>query len=339
MKDAAAPDALRIVVAGAGAIGCFTGGLMAAAGRGVTLLARPRICDELRAHGLSLTDFGGMALRVQADDLTLATDPACLGRADLVLVTVKSADTAALAKTLAAHLRPDAAVVSLQNGTLNAALLARALPNNDVRAGMVPFNVVPMGQGGFHRASSGDIVIGNGPVELAKLLTVPHLRVSESSAITALQWGKFLLNLNNALNALSGLTLHEQLMQRDWRRLIADQMAEALRVLNANGIRAKGTTGVPVWLIPHILRLPTAIFARIAAQMLIIDQQARTSMAHDLAQGRPTEIAALQGEVIRLGKAASLRTPISLHVADVMGSAEAAGEGLPDLPAQALRPG
>tara|TARA_R110002049_G_scaffold23781_6_gene84705 strand:+ start:95978 stop:96970 length:993 start_codon:yes stop_codon:yes gene_type:complete len=325
------------VVAGAGAVGCFVGGALAAGGHDVTLLARPRIAQEIRAHGLTLTDFSGMAQKVNADTLTLAEHPACLSRADVVLVTVKSHDTADMAATIAAHARLGSRVVSLQNGTGNANTLSAALSGFDLRAGMVPFNVVPLGQGCFHRASSGDIMVAAGPGDLATSLSVAHLRLIETRDIEGVLWGKFLINLNNALNALSGLPLYRQLHSRDWRRLMAEQWVEALKVLRARGIRPVSTTPVGVGIIPHILRLPTPLFSRIAASMLTLDAQARTSMAHDLMAHRPTEIDALQGEVQRMGIAAGLPTPIADMVLRVMAMAELADEGLPHLPVKALR--
>ena len=324
-------------MAGAGAIGCFAGGLLAAAGLPVTLLCRPRTAEEVRAHGLTLTDFTGMAQRVEAEDIGLATDPARLGRADIVLVTVKSPDTAAMARLIADHAPASARIVSLQNGTENAGTLAAALPGHDVRAGMVPFNVVPMGQGGFHRATSGDIVIAAGPGALARTLSVPHLPVTESAQLQRVLWGKFLINLNNALNALSGLTLQDQLRARDWRCLLADQWQEGLAVLRAGGARPLSTTPLPVGLIPWVLRLPTPVFARVAAPMLTVAAQARTSMAQDLMAGRRTEIDALQGQVVRMGARHGVPTPISAMVVDVVETAELAGQGLPNLPVSALR--
>ena len=327
----------RIVVAGAGAIGCFVGGLLAAAGHSVTLLARPRIMQEIRAHGLTLTDFDGMARKVDVDALTLSDKPTCLATADVILVTVKSGDTAAMAHDIARHAPPNATVISLQNGTENADVLRAALPDRDVRAGMVPFNVVPMGQGCFHRATSGEIMIAAGSGGVGDTLSVQDLVIQETDEITRVQWGKFLINLNNALNALSGLTLHEQLREYAWRRLMADQWGEALGVLRASGIQPMSTTPAPIWLIPSILRLPTSLFARIAASMLTIDTQARTSMAYDLMAKRKTEIDVLQGQVVRMGEKLGRSTPISAMVVDVIRSAEVAGQGLPNLPVRALR--
>lgn len=331
-------DGPRIVVAGAGAIGCFTGGLLAAAGHDVTLLVRPRIGHEIRAHGLTLTDFGGLAETVRPEDLAFTQDARCLAQADVILVTVKTRDTADIARSIATHGAAGACVISLQNGVTNATTLRDALPGRDVRAAMVPFNVVPMGQGCYHRATSGNIVLEAGPADWAARLSVPHLQWEESDDILGVQWGKFLVNLTNALNALSGLTLQDMLRDRQWRRVMAAQWAEALRVLRAEGIRPVSTTPVPVGAIPHILRLPTPLFTRIAASMLTIDAQARSSMAYDLMEGRPTEIDALQGEVVRMGAAQKRPVPICRHVTEVMHLAELAQEGLPHLPPSALWP-
>ena len=327
----------HIVVAGAGSIGCFVGGLLAAAGHNVTLLVRPRIAAEIRAHGLTLTDLEGMAVKVGADALGITEDPKSLASADIVLVTVKSRDTDSIGQLISTHGARATQVISLQNGVSNGTVLRSLLPARDVRSGMVPFNVVPMGQGCYHRAVEGDIVIEAGPGDLAQLISVPRLACTESREIENLQWGKFLLNLNNALNALSGLPLQAQLKDRNWRRLMADQWDEALRVIRRHGIRPVSSTPVSVNVIPWVLRLPTPLFTSVAGAMLKIDPQARMSMSYDLMEGRPTEIDALQGEILRLGVAQGIRTPINAMVMDVVRVAELAGEGLPNLTPEALR--
>ncbi|MGC1495378.1 MAG: 2-dehydropantoate 2-reductase [Sulfitobacter sp.] len=328
---------LKIVVAGAGTIGCFVGGLLASGGHDVTLLARPRIGQEIRAHGLTLTDFSGMAQKVDADALTLSEKPDCFAEADIILVTVKSRDTEVVGRLIAAHAPATARVISLQNGAENVEALQKLLSHHDVRAGMVPFHVVPMGQGGFHRSSAGDIIIGSGQEVLSDHLSVPGLVVAERDDITQLQWGRFLFNLNNGLNALSGLTLHDQLRDRAWRKLLADQWAEALKVLNANNIQPLSTTSLPIGLTPFVLRLPTALFTRIAALMLCVDAQARSPVSQDMIAGRRTEVDNEQGQVMRMGAQVGVATPISAMVVEITQLAQTAGEGLPNLPVIALR--
>lgn len=330
---------MRIAVAGAGAVGCFCGGLLARAGHEVTLLGRSRVLDGIARHGLHLTDFAGLDARVPAAGLTLAHEPEALAGAELVLVTVKSPATAGIASDIASHAPETVTVVSLQNGMGNPDVLRAALPDRDVRAGMVPFNVVPMAEGRFHRASSGDILIAPGQGGIGAALSVPDLAVSESDQIDAIRWGKLLLNLNNALNALSGLPLRSQLMNRDWRRLMADQMTEALAVLRAERVRLKATMPVPIRLVPPILRLPTPLFRRVAASMLTVDPEARTSMAQDLAAGRPTEIEALQGAVLALAEAQGVPVPLMERITARLRAAESSGQGVPGLSPEDLRAG
>lgn len=131
----------------------------------------------------------------------------------------------------------------------------------------------------------------------------------DSDRIAAVQWGKLLVNLTNAPNALSGLTVQVMLLDRGWRRIMAAQMVEAMGILRAAGIAFDAPFPVSPRLVPHVLRLPTPLFRRVARAMLSVDAQARTSMALDLAQGRPTEVDALQGEIIRLAAAQGRDAP------------------------------
>lgn len=251
---------MKLVLAGAGSIGCYCGALLARAGHAVTLLGRARVLDPIREHGLKVTDFDGLDYTVPPESLVLSEDPACLRRAELVIVTVKSGATSDMAEQIGAFAPRDAPVLSWQNGIEAAETLRNTLPGRDIRAGMVPFNVVPTAPATYHRATSGEIVIQSGTGDLAAQLSSADLPVTSSDQIEAVQWGKLVINLNNALNALSGLTLVDQLMNRDWRNLMADQMSEALTVLKAAGHPVASTTPLPAWMTPHILRLPTPLF-------------------------------------------------------------------------------
>lgn len=335
---------LRIVIAGAGAIGCFCGGLWASAGHSVTLLGRGRVLAPIAQNGLMVTDYAGLDRRLGAHQLRCSEDAAVMAEADLVVVAVKSSASAEMGQLIAQYAPPDAPVFSFQNGMTNAPLLRQMLPGRDVRAAMVPFNVVPLAPGtdkangagaaaatGYHRASSGEIMIAAGPGHWGRVLSTPELPLVETPDIVGVQWSKLLINLNNALNALSGLPLMAQLQSRAWRRLMADQMAEALRVMRAAGLRPVSTTPLPVWMVPHILRLPNWAFLRVAAQMLTIDPIARSSMAQDLMQGRITEVDALQGEIQRLGRAHGIATPIADVVIQLIRQAELKKAGLPQM--------
>jgi 2-dehydropantoate 2-reductase len=326
-----------MVVAGAGSIGCFAGGLFASAGRRVSLLARPRVIEEIEGFGLTLTSLEGGSWHVAPQQLELSGDPKILAEASVVLVAVKSADTAEIADAIARHAPPQAVIVSLQNGVGNASVLRERLPGRKVLAAMVPFNVIAAGEGRFHRATSGDIVIERDDADTAARLSVPGLAIRATSDIAAVQWGKLLVNLNNAINALSGLPLREQLARRDWRGLFADQIAEGLEAVRAEGIRPVSPTPVPLGWTPHLLRLPDALFAIALAPAMKIDPQARSSMWEDLQRGRRTEIDYLQGVITEIAGRRALEVPLSRRIVALIREAEAAGLGSPRLTVERIR--
>jgi 2-dehydropantoate 2-reductase len=326
-----------IGVAGAGSIGCFVGGMLAASGRNVALLARPRVIRDIEGNGLRLSSFEGIDRTIASTTLTLSGDPQIFSDAGTVLVTVKSADTAEIADIIAQHAPADAVIVSLQNGVGNVAVLREKLPGRRVLAGMVPFNVIARGPGQVHRATSGDIVIERDDAGTAERLSVPGLKMRATDNIAGVQWGKLLVNLNNALNALADLPLRQQLAQRAWRILFAEQMAEGLAAIKAEGIKPVSSTPIPSNWTPHLLRLPDVIFEALLGRTMKIDPEARSSMWEDLQRGRRTEIDYLQGVITAIADRHGLQVPLSRRIVALIRSAEAAGKGSPALTPEQVR--
>jgi 2-dehydropantoate 2-reductase len=326
-----------IGIAGAGSIGCFVGGMLAAGGRRVALLARPRVIAEIEAGSLRPTSFEGFDQTITRDRFALSENPSVLEDAGIVLVTVKSADTAAMAEIIAKHAPSDAVVVSFQNGVGNAAVLRQHLPGRRVLGGMVSFNVMALGNGRFHRATSGDIVIAQDEARTAEKLSVPGLKMLPTDNIEGMQWGKLLLNLNNALNALADLPLRRQLALRPWRQLFADQLAEALAAIRADGIKPVSPTPIPPALMPSLLRLPNFIFEPMLGRTMKIDPEARSSMWEDLKHGRRTEIDYLQGVITGIADRRGLAAPLSRRIVELIRQAEREAKGSPGLTPEQIR--
>lgn len=331
-----------ITIAGAGSVGCYVGARLAAAGRNVTLLSRPPLAEAIAQYGVHVSDLDRRDKTLPPAALMASADAsAALRGAKIVLVTVKSRDTEDMGKLIKAYTTKDTIVVSLQNGMENANVLRRVLgPKRRVVAAMVPFNVVQTRTPGeaprFHRATSGVIRIQAGVEGLRKLLNVPGSRVAEHDDIEAALWGKLLVNLNNALNALSDLPLHQQLADRRWRLLISRQMREGLRVFRAAGIEPAPVEGVSPRIMAFALRLPNGLFKLVARGMLAVDKNARSSMWEDLRLGRPTEIDHLQGQIVRLADGHGIPAPLNRRVLDLVKKAEIAQKGSPALPPEAV---
>lgn len=320
----------HITVLGAGSIGCFVGGAWLAAGCSVSFVGREAIRNELKANGLTLSDHGGWRIHLAHDLVDFATRPAALAKADIVALCVKSHGTEAAAKQIAAHGKKKPAVISFQNGVSNAETLKALLPKLEVIQGMVPFNVAHLGGGRFHKGTSGELVVGDTETSraLAEGIGDRPGRLRLAKDMKAVAWGKLLINLNNAVNALSGETLLEQLGKRDYRRVVAASILEALDLLKAADIEPAQIGPLPPKLLPHAIAAPDLIFRNLLLRVQKIDAQARSSMADDLAAGRETEIDYLNGEIVRLAQRLGREAPVNSAIVSLIKQREAGVEQL-----------
>jgi 2-dehydropantoate 2-reductase len=316
---------------GAGSVGCWIGGCLAAAGADVVFVGRPRVLDTLAQGGLRLTDLDGRDERVLY--ATLATEPPPGIAPQLVLFTVKSGATLQAAAQLGEALPAGTPVVSFQNGIGNVEHARAAAPALRWLPGLVPYNIAEVGPAHFHRGTGGALVTTDHPALRAAQPDFERARLKlklHEGDLRALQWGKLLMNLNNPVNALSGLPLRAQLLDRGYRVCLAALQTEALAALKAAGIEPAQVGALPPHRVPLLLRLPTPIFKRVAARMLRIDDEARSSMADDLRLGRTTEVDAFCGEVVRLaaahGRAAPRNETISALVRTWTGAPMSARE-------------
>ncbi len=300
-----------VLVMGAGSVGCYLGGRLALAGHDVHFVGRPRVLGRLREQGLTITEPDGRAATLDAGSLSLHEEvPSGLG-ISLVLLCVKSSATPSAAIALARALPVGTLVLCMQNGLRNAESARAVAARLRFLSGMVPYNVAEIGPGHFLRGSGGTLALEDDEVTNAWLPTLAEagLPATTHKDIRAVQWGKLLLNLNNPVNALSGLPLRDELLQPDLRATTAALIEEALSVLANARQRTAKVTPVPTRWLPRLMRLPTPVFRIVAARMLRIDPRARSSMADDLALGRRTEIGELCGEVVRLARSVGQRAP------------------------------
>jgi len=319
----------KIAVLGAGSVGCFVGGAWQAAGLPVTFIGRPNIGHDLREHGLALSDYSGWQANIR--DVDFACVPAPLGDADIIILAVKSGATAEAAREIGENARSGALVVSFQNGISNVDLLTRELGERfPVVRGMVPFNVAYLGQGRFHKGVAGALRAEDRSQvrALAERVQGGPASIQLSSNMLGLQWGKLIINLNNAVSALSGLPLLEELQQRDYRRVVAACQREALRLLRRASIKPAKVGPVPPWLLPTVLGSPDWLFNTLFLRGWKIDAKARSSMADDLAAGRKTEVDYLNGELVRVAERLLVDAPVNRTIVELVHKAEAGAPAL-----------
>lgn len=330
---------MKIGVLGAGSIGCYVGGRLAADGHDVVFVGRTRVRDELRASGLTLEDGtprGAATARIAPERIRFELDPGVLTERDVVLVCVKSAQTGEIALPE----DPSVLYVSMQNGVRNADVLRERLPGRPVQGGIVGFNVVSKGGGVFRRATTGPLVIEASEDarvgSLAGALERAGFETEVARDIRAMQWSKLLMNLNNAVSALTDAPTPALVFDPAYRRILAALIGEALSVLGRAGIAPKRLGPLPPRIYPLVLKLPTPLLRLALRTQLRLDPEARSSMWEDLVRGRATEVDYLNGEIVRLAASAGADAPLNARIVELVHDAERAGRGSPKTSAEAL---
>ncbi|MFT3706048.1 MAG: 2-dehydropantoate 2-reductase [Archangium sp.] len=327
---------LHIGVFGAGAIGCYVGArLLASSDARVTFVGRERLRDELARTGLAVQDFDGPREVIEPSRFTFATDASALKDCSVVLCCVKSQHSEDAGRSLSAVLQDGATVVSLQNGVRNPATLRALLPKQKVLASIVTWNVIQV-EGTFRRATSGPLIIETPPPELDAALRAAKIPLEVSANLTGDQWTKLIVNLNNAVSALTDVSTGTLLLDAGYRRIVRAVVSEGVRVVKAAGIELAPWNGAPIGLMPKVLALPTFLVKLITRRQLKVDPAARSSMWQDLDARRTTEIDYLNGEVVSLAAKHGTTAPVNTRIVELIRVAEKAKAGSPRMSSEAL---
>jgi 2-dehydropantoate 2-reductase len=290
-----AQQSVPVAVVGAGAVGCFFGGMLARAGHRVTLVGRPAHVEAFRKGGLH---FEGLKFSERVP-VEASTQPDAVRGARLVLFCVKSTDTEAAAKQMAPFLDPAAVVVNLQNGVDNTARIA-AMVSQPVIPAVVYVATEMAGPGHLKHHGRGDLVIGalDGKTTGATLSQVKQwfepagVPIVVSGNVAGELWMKLVVNCAyNALSAITQLPYGRMIEGAGVRETMRAVVEETLAVARASGVSMPAET----------LQKTYGVAGAMPTQF--------SSTAQDLARGKPTEIEHLNGYVVRRGEALGIPTP------------------------------
>lgn len=289
--------ASRVAVVGAGAVGCYYGGMLARQGVDVTLIARPQHVQAIQANGLYM-DCQTFQAHVP---VRATTELSAVTNADLVLLCVKSPDTAVTGRALRELLSPHAVILSLQNGVDNVPTLQTLLPN-PVLAAVVYVATAMEGPGHLKHNGRGELVLGEmGSVgthqatlqAIAALLGSAGIPCEISANVKEALWYKFLLNcVVNAVSAVGQIEYGRMVQVPEVRVLLQRLCDEFLAVAAAEGVHFDAT---------DVRAKLETLYQTMAGQ--------RSSTAQDLARGKRTEIDHLNGLLHQLGQRHGIPTP------------------------------
>ena len=280
---------MQIAVMGAGAVGCYYGGMLARAGHDVVLIGRPEHVAAIEREGLRLeTQSFDERIRVRA-----STETAAVRGAKLMFFCVKSTDTDSAALAIKPHLEADALVLSLQNGVENADRLRALLPQ-EVAAAVVYIGSEMAGPGHVKHHGRGELVIEPFKISdsVARALIAAGVPTTISDNVRGELWAKLILNcVYNALSAITQLPYGQLVKGNGVVAVIRDIVDECVAVAHADGVKIPGDVDAAV--------------RKIAQTM----PGQYSSTAQDLARGKRSEIEHLNGLIVRRGTALGVATP------------------------------
>ena len=283
---------MKIAVMGAGAVGCYYGGMLARAGHEVVLIGRARHVEAVRREGLLLdTQSFKRPVPMQA-----FTDASGIEGASLVLCCVKSTDTELAAVQMVPYLAAGAQVLSLQNGVDNVERLQRLL-ECEVAPAVVYVATEMAGAGHVKHHGRGELVIGASSASaemLAALFTDAGVPVQRSDNIAGALWAKLILNCAyNALSAVTQLPYGRLVQGVGVEDVMRDVVQECLAVAQGAGVI------VPEGMWAAVQRIGQTMAGQLS------------STAQDLARHKRSEIDHLNGYVLRKGEALGIATPVN----------------------------
>lgn len=288
-------DVNKIAVMGAGAVGCYFGGMLARAGFDVTLIARGAHAEALARNGL---DLESIQFRERIP-VRAATAPAAAEGADVILFCVKTRDTEMAAKELGPHVSRRAIVVSLQNGVDNVQRM-RAAAGLDALASVVYVAASVPEAGHVKHVGRGDLILGDAvrKDDVARAAAaferagVP-CRVTDN--IEGELWRKLIANCaGNAVSALAHSSYGRAWALEPARETMMATAREAVEVARAAGVT-----------------LPPGDLVAYAMELIGKFGPASSSTRQDIENRRPTEIDALNGYIARRGRELGVPTPVN----------------------------
>ena len=318
-----ASSRLNFLVFGAGAIGGYLGGSLAAAGYPVIFLARGETANELRKSGLRVT--GEREIFISPNEIeviTLDEDPD-FETFDVFLFALKAYDTAAALDSIRAYIRKVPPVVCFQNGIGNEEAIAKVVGAENVIAGTVTTAVSrDAGRIRVDRLRGVGLAAGH-PLSqpLANAMTAAGLNARLYPDGAAMKWSKLLANiLTNARSAILNKTPAEVVANRDTFRLELKALRETLAVMKAMGLEVTDLPGLPMRALAAAARLPAGLARPLMARGVGRGRGDKMPSLHiDLHSGTgKSEVEWLNGAVVRAGERLGVPTPVNRMTRDTL---------------------
>ncbi|NGY06093.1 ketopantoate reductase family protein [Solimonas terrae] len=303
-----------ILLIGAGAVGTTIAAFAVAAGREpVQVHVRDKNRADFEAATALRVERGGTPLVVARPGLRTTLD---LHDVDYLLIGVKHPQLDALIDSLP-PLPPGCTIVSTLNGLSALRRLRERLPGVRVVPMTVMFNAQLLGPLHTELTTRAEIYIGSDDRRLLRAFAAPRITVRSSHGEAA-AWGKLLINLANAICALSHATFEDLLKPGPLRAIYVAILDEAIGVLRASGTPFRLPMPIPHAWYRSLLAGRSSLPWHLARRRNGLRERAYPSMVADVEQGKPTEVNELNGEIVRLAASHGLAAPRNQRLVELV---------------------
>jgi len=315
---------MKYSVIGLGAVGSIIGGLLANSGEKVILIGKPNQVEEISKKGLKINGINNSIL---VKNVQISTDLSLISNSDVIIICVKSQDTKYLAEELKKYIKKSSIIISLQNGIKNSKIL-KEITGNTVFSGVILFNALYIKPGEVSLTLKGGLILEADV--LNKEVVKSFIEVFKKSGIeckldTDIEgylWSKLIVNLQNAVTALTGQTIKESILNKDSRAIIIATMKEGLDILQKSKIPYKTLPDIDPKITIRRLTILNSVFLKFGSRILKLNETARGSMWQSLYRGRPTEIDYINGEIVNHANKHNLKAPINKKLIELVKEAE-----------------
>jgi 2-dehydropantoate 2-reductase len=291
-----------ILIVGTGALACLFAARLSAHGIPITMLGTwPEGLAALRLHGVMLVQPDGSQ---QAYPVTVTEDPAQIPKFQSALVLVKSWQTCRAARQLKDCLAQEGVALTLQNGLGNREKLVGELGQERVALGVTTTGATLLSSGRVRPGGEGVISVGEHPrlAPLLDMLTRSGFNLEVLDNVDTLIWGKLVINAAiNPMTALLKVPNGQLVARSSARQLSADLAREVATVAAALNIK---------------LAFPDPVAA--AEKVAERTSANQSSMLQDILRSAPTEIEAICGQIVRIGKEIGVPTPVNYTVLNLI---------------------
>ncbi len=321
---------MRIGVVGAGAVGGAIAALLARGGHDVEVTARGEHLAAVQAEGLHLQGvWGDFTAAVAANDV-LTRGP------ELAIVATKAHDAVAAIRQNVAMLR-GIPVVLIQNGLDGLDAARKAAPRSDFIGGLAMFATSYLSPGVITVTTGGPIYLGGDadegdvPALYAESVLATVMGTKVVPNFRGAQWTKLVVNMLNALPAITGLSAQEVIADRRLRRIMTASLRETVRIGMASEVRFESLQGLTNGRLRLFSRLPLWLGQVVPLLMRIRLGKVPNpgSTLQSIRRGLPTEIDHLNGAVVRAAQAIGGEAPVNAGLLEMVHEVERSGQFLP----------